>query len=63
MPEYSDAVVQLVLFIGLVYGATIAFANWRDTIPAGAESDCDFAHHQRPRDGPLLNSLHPGDSI
>ena len=63
MPDSFEAVVQLLLLIGLVYGATVAFASWRDTVPAGGASDFDFAHHQRPAIQATFDSLHQGNSI
>jgi hypothetical protein len=46
MHEYFDALMVLLLGIALLYGIATVFLNWSRTVPAGAESDFEFAHHQ-----------------
>jgi hypothetical protein len=47
MFDFFETLIQVLLSMALLYGVVIAFRNWNATVPRGAESDAEYAHHGR----------------
>ena len=46
MLDLFQALMAMLFCIALLYGLVAAFLNWKSTVPAGADSDFELAHHQ-----------------